>query len=96
MPKVTQVVHWIYQRQLLIVFIWFQDRYLCYYGNTDEIKNNLIENTIVGHVFLVDGLGRVRWKAHGRPTEEEIQFMIKCTEDLLKENQKNLSMKYKS
>ncbi|KAK3749166.1 hypothetical protein QZH41_010359 [Actinostola sp. cb2023] len=71
-----------------------QDRFLCYYGKIDALKNTFIENVIVGHAFLVDGMGRVRWKAHGRPTEEEIEFMINCTEELLKENQKNLRIKY--
>lgn len=54
----------------------------------------MIENEIVGHAFLVDRTGKVRWKAHGRPTPEEIEFMVRCTEELLRENAKSLNQKY--
>lgn len=66
------------------------DTFLCYSGNTKQIKENFLENIIVGHAFLVDCNGRVRWKAHANPTDEEIKFMLDCSKLLLKETTRTL------
>ena len=47
-------------------------------------------NEIVGHAFLVDCNGLVRWKAHANPTEEEIKYMLDCSKLLLKDAQRTL------
>ncbi|EDO44976.1 predicted protein [Nematostella vectensis] len=65
-----------------------QGNYLCYFGNTEPLKKGLVENVIVGYAFLVDSHGRVRWKAHGTPTQEELQYMTDCTNMLIRDVQK--------
>lgn len=42
-----------------------------------------ITNLLVGYVYLVDGEGRVRWRAHGEPTEREIDCLRRGAEALL-------------
>ncbi len=44
-----------------------------------------IDNRMVGYVFLVDGKGRARWRGTGRPSEEEIGSLLKCSHELLEE-----------
>jgi len=66
------------------------DTFLCFTGNSKPIKENFLENTIVGHAFLVDCNGLVRWKAHANPTDEEIKFMLDCSKLLLKDTKKTL------
>lgn len=61
------------------------NNYLCFSGNAKSIKERFLENTIVGHAFLVDGNGLVRWKAHANPTDEEIKFMLDCSKLMLKD-----------
>lgn len=68
----------------------FQDTFLCFTGTSKPIKENFLENTIVGHTFLVDCNGLVRWKAHANPTDEEIKFMLDCSKLLLKDTKKTL------
>ena len=41
---------------------------------------------MTGHAFLIDSEGYVRWKAHAKPTDEELESMKTCTERLLKIN----------
>ena len=61
-----------------------QDNYMCYYGSLHElIQKHLIGNMLVGHVFLVDREGFVRWKACAKPTDDELISMIKCTKLLM-------------
>lgn len=31
-----------------------------------------VTNSIIGHAYLVDGRGKIRWKANGQPTHDEI------------------------
>ena len=57
---------------------------MCYYGTLQELsKKDLIGNFLVGHAFLVDRNGFVRWKACATPTEEELESMVKCTKLLM-------------
>ena len=61
-----------------------QDNFLCYYGSLQELSGqDLIGNFLVGHAFLIDREGYVRWKACAKPTEEELDAMVKCTKLLL-------------
>ena len=41
-------------------------------GVDEFMKAMHVTNTIIGHAFLVDGRGRIRWKANGMPTHDEI------------------------
>ncbi|XP_065827990.1 uncharacterized protein [Oscarella lobularis] len=60
-----------------------QDRFMCTGENTERLKESLpIENVLLGHSFLVDNDGLVRWKAHGVPTERETKSLIQCSKDL--------------
>ncbi|KAJ7393552.1 hypothetical protein OS493_006537 [Desmophyllum pertusum] len=72
------------------------DNYLCFRGNSKPLKEQFLENKIVGHAFLVDCNGLVRWKAHANPTEEEIKYMLDCSNVLLKDTQKTLNNKVTS
>lgn len=42
-------------------------------------------NSIVGHVYLLDGSGNIRWRAIATPTKRELQAMLKCTNQLISE-----------
>ncbi|XP_019859965.1 PREDICTED: uncharacterized protein LOC100633737 [Amphimedon queenslandica] len=60
------------------------EHFLCHYGNFYGIKNRLdIHSSMVSHAFLLDNKGWVRWRCHGYPTGQEIQYLMKCTKDLL-------------
>ncbi|KAL9971360.1 hypothetical protein ACROYT_G023873 [Oculina patagonica] len=64
------------------------DNYLFFSGNLKPIKEKFLENEIVGHAFLVDSNGLVRWKAHANPTDEEIKHMLDCSKLLLRDAQR--------
>ncbi|XP_044178314.1 uncharacterized protein LOC114962080 isoform X2 [Acropora millepora] len=70
------------------------NNYLCFSGNAKSIKERFLENTIVGHAFLVDGNGLVRWKAHANPTDEEIKFMLDCSKLMLKDTYNHAGSNY--
>ncbi len=38
---------------------------------------------MMGHVFLVDGRGRVRWRAHGLPAPGEVDHLLKAIKQLM-------------
>ena len=60
------------------------DSFLCFYGSFEKLtSSDLIGNTIVGHAFLIDSEGFVRWKACAKPTKDELESMIKCCKQLL-------------
>ena len=42
-----------------------------------------LHNSIVGHAYLLDKKGLIRWRAHATPTASEIQIMLKCSRQLL-------------
>lgn len=66
------------------------DNYLFFSGNLKPIKKKFMENEIVGHAYLVDCNGLIRWKAHANPTEEEITHMLDCSQLLLKDARRTL------
>ena len=50
----------------------------------EQFKQTLaIGNTIVGHVYLLDSDGHVRWRAHAAPKDRELKALIKCTRQLV-------------
>ena len=56
---------------------------LLYYGDAEEFRDILrMHNIYSGYVFLVDGIGRVRWAGSGEGTEEEVHSMIGIARDL--------------
>lgn len=56
------------------------------FGDTYEFRKVLrIPNLLSGYVFLVDRKGRVRWRASGMATKEELESMATCTTRLLQE-----------
>lgn len=64
---------------------------LLYYGDAEEFRDILrMHNIYSGYVFLVDGIGRVRWAGSGEGTEEEIHTMLGIAKDLTKRPQKQL------
>ena len=54
-----------------------------------------VSNTIVGHAYLVDKEGRVRWRAVATPTQAEVASMLKCTKELLEEKDSQKKKKAK-
>ncbi|XP_028394115.1 uncharacterized protein LOC114518337 isoform X2 [Dendronephthya gigantea] len=61
---------------------YYEDRFLCCYDGASEIVDKLFENSLVGHAILLDHSGLVRWTAHGPPTDEELLYLTKCTNNL--------------
>jgi len=41
-----------------------------------------VTNKLVGHVFLVDGAGRVRWHGCGEASEEEVGSLLGLVDSL--------------
>lgn len=40
------------------------------------------------YVFLVDSQGRLRWRGSGSPSEKEMQTLLRCTDELLQQEQR--------
>jgi ATPase complex subunit ATP10 len=56
--------------------------------DTDSIRNALqMTNRLTGYVYLVDSLGRVRWRGSGNPSDKEIDMMLQCSSQLVKEEE---------
>lgn len=69
-------------------------------ANLDELNNTLgMHNTLTGYVYLLDGLGRVRFAGSGEATEAEVKRLIALALDLtprlepLKTSTKKLGVK---
>ena len=59
---------------------------LLFYGDAEEMRDILrMHNIYTGYVFLVDGIGRIRWAGSGTGSDEEVQMMIKFAQDLTKQ-----------
>ena len=59
------------------------DTAVLYAGDTDKLCDDLrITNKLIGHAFLVDVKGRVRWHGCGNAEEEEVVSLLRCTRDL--------------
>ncbi|KAL2654259.1 hypothetical protein R1flu_022387 [Riccia fluitans] len=62
-------------------------RTLYAFGDLYYLRKELgIPNMLSGYVFLVDTKGRVRWRASGFATAEELASMISCIERFLGEH----------
>ncbi|CAI7762815.1 unnamed protein product [Closterium sp. NIES-54] len=56
------------------------------FGDTWEFRKKLgIVNRLTGYAFLVDAKGRVRWRASGTASDEEMSCMLSATHKLMKE-----------
>jgi hypothetical protein len=60
-------------------------------GVMDFATQLLLPNKFSGYAYLVDGAGRVRWRACGMATEAEAERMLACAKGLLKEQDYNRS-----
>lgn len=70
---------------------------LLYYGDADEFRDILrMHNIYSGYVFLVDGIGRVRWAGSGEGTDDEIQSMIGIANDLTQRPKKQKQLSHQS
>lgn len=62
------------------------------FGDTYEFRKVLgVPNLLSGYVFLIDSKGRVRWRASGMATKEELEAMTSCTTRLLHEESSKTS-----
>ncbi|CAI5461002.1 unnamed protein product [Closterium sp. Yama58-4] len=56
------------------------------FGDAWEFRKRLgIVNRLTGYAFLVDGKGRVRWRASGTASDDEVTCLLSATDKLLKE-----------
>jgi ATPase complex subunit ATP10 len=68
------------------VQILLQRKVVYSFGDTYFFRKTLgIPNLLSGYVFLLDNKGRVRWRASGMATAEELTSMESCTLRLLEE-----------
>eukprot|EP00550_Attheya_septentrionalis_P004148 CAMPEP_0198300594 /NCGR_PEP_ID=MMETSP1449-20131203/48797_1 /TAXON_ID=420275 /ORGANISM="Attheya septentrionalis, Strain CCMP2084" /LENGTH=258 /DNA_ID=CAMNT_0044002469 /DNA_START=344 /DNA_END=1120 /DNA_ORIENTATION=+ len=58
-------------------------RTLLYFGDKTEWRDTLrMHNTLTGYVFLLDGMGRVRWAGSGSATENELNTLTSIAKEL--------------
>jgi mitochondrial ATPase complex subunit ATP10 len=61
-----------------------RDRFLMHFGNEALLKDCLrMHNTLTGYVFVLDGLGRVRWAGSGKASPEELLDVETCIHNIL-------------
>jgi ATPase complex subunit ATP10 len=59
---------------------------LLHFGHAMELREPLqIPNKLCAYVYLVDGRGRIRWRASGEATPAEVDEMLEVTEHLIDE-----------
>jgi mitochondrial ATPase complex subunit ATP10 len=59
------------------------DKTFLFYGNTEQLCDAMrMRNVLAGYVFLLDGLGRVRFAGSGVATEAEASRLISLTKKL--------------
>ena len=69
-----------------------QDSTLLYFGNVDDFRDVLrMHNLMTSYVFLVDGLGRVRFAGSGPASDEEVERVIGMAQDLTRKQQRKTS-----
>lgn len=60
-----------------------KDNTLLYFGDCTDFKDVLrMHNNKTGYVFLLDGLGRVRWAASGNATDAELKSLLTLSKEL--------------
>ncbi|TVU17300.1 hypothetical protein EJB05_33321 [Eragrostis curvula] len=56
------------------------------FGDHYDFRKQLqILNLLTGYIYLVDRLGRIRWRGFGSATQEELSSLTACTSSLLDE-----------
>lgn len=61
----------------------FDNTLLCFRTDLEEFRDALrIHNVLSGYVFLLDGVGRVRFAGSGEATDEEIERVTQFAMDL--------------
>lgn len=64
-------------------------RHLHHFGDMQALRQALqLTNLLTGYVFLVDSRGRLRWRGSGNPSAQELQTLLRCTEELLAQEQR--------
>eukprot|EP00850_Spirogloea_muscicola_P014294 SM000101S09292 [mRNA] locus=s101:502667:505453:+ [translate_table: standard] len=64
------------------------------FGDTWQLRKDLdIKNRLTGHAFLVDAEHRLRWRATGMATADEVQLLHQCAEEISKEHRSKTSPK---
>lgn len=59
------------------------DRTFLYFGDTETFRDALrMHNVLAGYVFLLDGVGRVRFAGSGVASEQEVARLIQMTKEL--------------
>jgi ATPase complex subunit ATP10 len=57
---------------------------LLHYGDAEEMRDILrMHNIYTSYVFLLDGIGRVRWAGSGEGSKAEVESMIGIARDLM-------------
>lgn len=60
-----------------------RDRTLLFFGSCPEFRDVLrMHNNKTGYVFLLDGLGRVRFAGSGKANEQELKHLFRLTTEL--------------
>ena len=59
------------------------ERTLLFFGSDQNFKDVLrCHNTCTGYVFLLDGIGRIRWAGSGKPTDKEMRTLTEVAKEL--------------
>ena len=45
----------------------------------------LLPNVYTGYAYLLDRDNKIRWRGSGQALESEVEVLLQCTEELLKE-----------
>jgi mitochondrial ATPase complex subunit ATP10 len=63
---------------------------LCLRSDLEEFRDALrIHNVMAGYVFLLDGIGRVRFAGSGEATEQELENVIQFARELIRNPKSN-------
>jgi ATPase complex subunit ATP10 len=58
---------------------------------TENIRNALhMTNRLTGYVYLLDSVGRVRWRGSGNPSSHELDMLLQCSRQLLSEEERKV------
>lgn len=74
-----------------------QDRTLVHFGTEGYFKDFMrMHNTLTGYIYVLDGIGRVRWVGSGKASSEELDEIKRCVKNILPaEKSMRLSLKPK-
>jgi hypothetical protein len=57
------------------------------FGGQDFVQHLKIPNRVTGYAYLLDKQNKVRWIGTGKGTEQELEYLFSCTEQLLQQEQ---------